>query len=277
MVSDSVDVPNSQGSHVAAADPAAVHTVDPASDEIQEYIATSGLNYLVDGMVRGLLRAHPRPINPSKWLLQYLKDHLQAKPAVPGEHPYTPNKLWMSVEAHGGDDAIGGLYRIQERRVNGMPVWGSGQCRIYSSASGYWLVTDDAEKMQDNKGVLSSAVKHDFVHMPHKVCDWEMSSAGVWVPVKVGVSDSLLFDSPAMRISSQDGDEDREGVIPPRPQSPSFLPGRWETPPTSAKPPGAKVPGSIFLPGALTVKPIHRYVKSFIMGIAEPTCDFNNT
>eukprot|EP01061_Rhynchopus_euleeides_P014353 TRINITY_DN24917_c0_g1_i1.p1 TRINITY_DN24917_c0_g1~~TRINITY_DN24917_c0_g1_i1.p1 ORF type:complete len:705 (+),score=152.23 TRINITY_DN24917_c0_g1_i1:275-2116(+) len=206
-------------------------------------------------MIRELLLAHPRPVNPGKWILQHLKDHLQAHgTGRPGEHRYIPPKLWVSVGTHGGEH-LGGLYRLHSEEVHSMPCWDNGHNWVFSTASGYWLITDHKDKMYSNKGLVSSSSKHGFTQMPHRVSSWQVSDGGMWKDAPVRVSDSLMFETPAIHHTPESSHPNDPGS-PPSPHSPSFSPGRWESP-ASTKPAGA-VPGSIFLPGALTAKPVHR-------------------
>eukprot|EP01060_Flectonema_neradi_P009962 TRINITY_DN17117_c0_g1_i1.p1 TRINITY_DN17117_c0_g1~~TRINITY_DN17117_c0_g1_i1.p1 ORF type:complete len:581 (+),score=124.96 TRINITY_DN17117_c0_g1_i1:117-1859(+) len=201
------------------------------------YLREKGVTELIDGMMRQLLSG-PRKEDPGTWILRYLKG------MIPKDE-YVPKTLWVSIDEV---PTLSGTYRLTKEQYNNKPVWSHSDCRIYSTKSGYWMVTDDKAKMKDNKGLVSTKL----TTLPHLEAFWEVSKDGQWVKSTVSITDTLHIADPV-------------SVSPSRyesPSSPMGKPGGWDSP-RGIRPPGAGL-GEVFLPRAISCKPIKRHISPLL-------------
>ena len=230
-----------------------------------DYIQQTGLATVIDTMMRQMLRLNPLPANPREWMLQYLRAHNDAHTPAPRRQTVcqqntVPAKLWVSMDV-GEQQCLGGLYRlVDDKEIHERPHW---RCShhdlradtfLYSTSSGYWMFTDERGKMEFSKGLLSSASACSQSTMPHSVGHWDTFKNGSWVPTAARISSTLLLEQPVF------GHEDDEAFSQ---RSPSFSPGKWESP-RGVKPAGAGT-GTVFMHGAVTVKPVHRLNSRYMM------------
>ncbi|KAJ9457778.1 Protein phosphatase 2C [Diplonema papillatum] len=222
-------------------------SADGRSDADVEYLKEKGIGKLIDAMIRDMV-TNTKPLNPGQWILRYLKQKMDNK------QDYAPPKLWVSARRAG---ILNGKYMLSGR-YNGMPFWSCGECRLYSTASGWWMITEDEAKMELNSGIVSSARPHEGSVLPHVFDAWEIVQQGKWVSAAVSITDTLIREDPAQREPSDS---------PQSASSPHFSPGRWANV-EGVKPPGAGMGGD-FLPAAVTSKPVHRAcTERFIAGHA---------
>ena len=205
-----------------------------STDELDiSYLKEKGITGLIDEMMRDLLSG-PRKEDPGTWILRYLKGKLP-------RNEYVPKLLWISIEEI---QSLSGTYKLTKDLYNEKPVWGHNECRLYSTKSGYWMVADSPVKMEQNKGLVSTKI----TSQPHLESIWEISNNGKWVKSQMTITDTLHIADPV-------------SVSPSRyanPSSPMGSPGGWDSP-RGIKPPGAGL-GEVFLPRAISCKPIKRLV-----------------
>eukprot|EP01063_Lacrimia_lanifica_P001221 TRINITY_DN10583_c0_g2_i1.p1 TRINITY_DN10583_c0_g2~~TRINITY_DN10583_c0_g2_i1.p1 ORF type:complete len:698 (+),score=227.00 TRINITY_DN10583_c0_g2_i1:87-2180(+) len=97
-----------------------------------------------------------------------------------------PEVLWI---ASGGYPELDGPYEILGA-FNGMPFWGRLAYRLYSTQGGRWMLTDQEDKMCDNKGAISATLLHGGVALPPEVGSWDEYLDGRWYQTDLTVSTS---------------------------------------------------------------------------------------
>ena len=103
---------------------------------------------------------------------------------------------------HGKGYAIkGGLYKkVPGLEVNSKPVWCNGKWRLYSGASGKWLMSSSAQDMTRNKGFVRSSPHNG--NGPHEVSNWQVHCSGGWNESDITVSTVFLKSSSEDSIPS---------------------------------------------------------------------------
>eukprot|EP01059_Diplonema_ambulator_P025266 TRINITY_DN42296_c0_g1_i1.p1 TRINITY_DN42296_c0_g1~~TRINITY_DN42296_c0_g1_i1.p1 ORF type:complete len:579 (+),score=131.09 TRINITY_DN42296_c0_g1_i1:24-1760(+) len=214
----------------------------PRDDEDDvRYLASKRVPEVIDEMLRTMLVADVKPMNPGKWILRFLKNKMDPSGG------YVAPRLWVSCH---DDHEFDGVYTVTGETVNGMPSWESGDNVIYSTASGWWMLADTPSKIPSNKGSLSSSMAHNNMIFPHQIPCWDKVKDGAWAPTKVTITDTLLTEEPVS--PRNDGFRTPSG-------SP-FKDGQWDSP-RGVKPVGAGI-GDIFMPRANTCKIVHRIFRT---------------
>ena len=64
--------------------------------------------------------------------------------------------------------------------LNGFPVWGCDDKRMYSGSREYWLITDESSDMAKSRGYVQSGKPHEGA-MPHVITEWKIFDSEGWV------------------------------------------------------------------------------------------------
>eukprot|EP00755_Sulcionema_specki_P007647 Sspe_Gene.38812::Locus_18718_Transcript_1_1_Confidence_1.000_Length_983::g.38812::m.38812 len=111
---------------------------------------------------------------------------LNRKKAIPVE---VPEKIYVTCP---GQPALEGCYTLLAERHNNLPMWGSGENRIFSSTQGLWSIVDSPTGPESDLGWVTTVDVHGGLP-PTAVTDWQHYNGSQWEdlqepPVSVGLS-----------------------------------------------------------------------------------------
>ena len=73
---------------------------------------------------------------------------------------------------------VSGKYTLQpDKYHNGFPIWECNDRCLYSGEGGWWLVDPDKQRMELDRGLLASRIKHGG-RLPDKIPGWEVADGG---------------------------------------------------------------------------------------------------
>ncbi|KAJ9467702.1 hypothetical protein DIPPA_15623 [Diplonema papillatum] len=97
--------------------------------------------------------------------------------AADNKDGYLPRHLTARVARH--PLAEGEFTLRPGELLNGWPVWGNEDKRLYSGSKEYWLITDESSDMPRSRGYVQSSKPHNG-SMPHQVSEWKVYEEHGW-------------------------------------------------------------------------------------------------
>ena len=103
-----------------------------------------------------------------------------------GQADKIPKKIYVRIP---NQPLVDGVYKLRHGEIlNGSPVWGCDDKRLYSGSKEYWLLTDESTDMPLSRGYVQSAKQHGN-QMPIFIRDWKVFNEGWELDKTVEITD----------------------------------------------------------------------------------------